>query len=119
VGGRPGLERLAPQLDGDQSVGGAIGVGRDPVEDDGADARPHIRDLGGELGKCRIADVPVAVDVTDEDLRVGARGDAGQARSCACRNPASSARYSATTALATPIASARAARRAPSEASIT
>jgi hypothetical protein len=42
--------------------------GRDPLEQDSADAHPHVGYVGLELDQAGTADVPLAVDVGDQKL---------------------------------------------------
>jgi hypothetical protein len=97
----------------------AVGVRRYPVEDHRADARAHVGNLGFERSKSRVADVSVTVEMCDEQPRVGAGCDPEQSQLVRAVKPASRARYSATVALATPIASACSATRTPASSSMT
>jgi hypothetical protein len=49
---------------------------RNPLEDHGADPHPPVGNVGFEREQSRVADVPLAVDVRDQQPRVRASSDA-------------------------------------------
>ena len=101
---------------GHERVRAPVRLGGHPREHDRADALRRVADRAHRSRSCGLAGSRPPVTCSTIEARVAARVDPVQSEARACSRPASSARYSATFAPATPIASPCAASSVPSAA---
>ena len=76
---RPASPGSCPEDAGDQLVGVPVRGLWDPLEDHSADLHPPVGDLGLERKQTGAADVPVPIDVRDQQARIRTGGYPGQA----------------------------------------